>query len=216
MGKRANTLVAIILFAGSLSAVMAQDAPTVSTPSISDNASPLDNNIKMRSVELERVKRDAEKTAVLRRDNGKELNFSLIKGDFEGIQQSHADLINAYTMGDTINYKTIAASANKITEMAVRLRGNVFEPKAEDEPGAAADMANEGTADSKSNPYLGKTVRDLIVELDNAIGEVVTNPMWQKLAVIDPEVSRVVEARLVKVIETSNALWIESTKKTSK
>jgi hypothetical protein len=40
--------------------------------------------------------------------------------------------------------------------------------------------------------------------------------MWQKLAVVDPEVSKVVEASLVKVINASGALWVESTKKTSK
>ncbi len=215
MTKKASILTVILMFAGSFSAVMAQDAPTVSTPSIADNASPQDVSIRMRSVELERVKREAEKTATLRRENGKELKFSLIKEDFEGIQVSQADIIRAYTVGDKIDYKDIAKAANRITEMAVRLRANVFEPKADDADGETDATVSADSAKAEANPYIGKSVRDLIVELDNSIGEVVTNPMWQKLAVVDPEVSRLVESSLVKVINASSALWIESTKKSS-
>lgn len=209
MKKKTTLLAAAILIAGSAIAVLGQDAPTVSTPSIADNASPLDNGIKMRSVELERIKREAEKTATIRRENGKELNFSLIKDDFEGIQKEQLEIVNVYTTSDPINYHNISKHANKITEMAVRLRGNVFEPKAE-------DTVAEDAQKKESNPFIGKSVRDLIVALDNAIGEVVTHPMWQKLAVIDPEASKSVEASLVKVIDASSALWLESTKKDKK
>jgi hypothetical protein len=208
MMKKALILAVVVLAAGSLSAVTAQDAPTVSTPSIADNASPLDNSIKMRSVELERVKREAEKTATIRRDNGKELNFSLIKDDFEGIQMAQMEIVKIYSTSEVIDYKAIASHADKITEMATRLRGNVFE--------SAEKPSDASAARDEKNPYAGKSIRDLIVALDNAIGDVVTAPMWQKLAVIDPESSKVVEENLVKVIEASSALWIESKKKTSK
>lgn len=197
-----------IIAAVSVTVAFGQDAPSVSTPAVADNASPVDNNIKMRSVELERIKRDAEKTAVIRRENGKELNFSLIKEDFEGIQKEQSEIIQAYTTGKTIDYAAISQHADKITEMAVRLRGNVFRPEGDD---STAVMDSE-----EKNPYTGKSVRDLIVELDNSIGEVVTSPMWQKLAVIDPDVSEKVEASLVKVIQASGALWVESGKAAKK
>ena len=204
MFQKAISIAIFTLAAGFVFAVSAQEAPTVNTPAVPDNAQPLSDNIKLRSVELDRIKREAEKTAVLRRENGKELNFSLIKDDFEGIQKEQADIIQAYTSGEKINYPKISSSANEITEMAVRLRGNVFESAQE------ASEKNEGAEDE--NPYIGRSVRDLIVELDNSIGEVVVDPMWQKLAVIDPEVSRRGEASLVKVIKASNALWIEARK----
>ena len=198
--------VSLIIIAGAGSAVFAQDAPA--PPPVADNASPIDNDIKLRSVELERIKREAEKAAVLRRDNGTELKFSLIKDDFEGIQKEHEKIINAYTKSKEINYKQITKSADKITEMAVRLRGNVFY--------ADGDNKRDKNKADGENPYLGKSVRDLIVELHNNIGEVVLDPMWQKLKVVDPDVAKKVEASLVKVIKSSSALWIESRKMSSK
>lgn len=204
MIKKGALITLAILVAGAFAVVTAQDAPAVSTPAVADNAQPFNDNIKLRSVELDRIKREAEKTAVLRRENGKELKFSLIKEDFEGIQTQQMKIVEAYTMSETVDYKAISKSSDKITEMAVRLRANVFAP--EDKPAKT-------TGDEKENPYFGKSVRDLIVTLDNAIGEVVTNPMWQKLAVIDRDNSVKAEASLLKVIEASSALWIESTKK---
>lgn len=193
-----------VLVTGAYSIVSAQDPPTVSPPAVGDNASPIDNSIKLRSVELERVKRDAEKKATLRRDDGKELKFSIVKDDFEGIQKEQMLIIEAYTKSKEINYKQISKSSNKITEMAVRLRANVF--IAEDDW-----QTDEGTQDD-GNPYIGIGLRNLIIDLDNAIGGVVSSPMWQKLAVVDPEVSATVEANLVKVIKASGALWLESNK----
>ena len=173
-----------------------------------DNATPVDNNIKLRSVELERIKREAEKNAVIRRDNGKELKFSVVKEDFEGIQKQQSMIVDAYIKSKEIDYKQINKSSNKISEMAVRLRANVFTPD---------DSEKESKDESAvKNPYVGKSVRDLIIALDGAIGEVVTSPMWQKLKVVDPKVTAPVEASLVKVIDISGALWLASNKMRNK
>jgi hypothetical protein len=209
MNMKKTILLALTVFViGSFTLVSAQEPTTGAPPSVADNASPADNNIKLRSVELERVRMDAEKTATLRRENGTELKFSIIKEDFEGIQKAQMGIINAYTKGKSVDYKTISESSDRITEMAVRLRANVFKPE--------VDGKTDEAETKVANPFSGKSVRDLIVALDNAIGDVVSSPMWQKLAVVDPEVSKVVEASLVKVINASGALWVESTKKTSK
>lgn len=202
-------IVLAVLSTGGLVGVAAQGPPEPNTPSVADNATPSDSGIRMRSVELERIKRAAEKTAVLRRENGKELKFSLIKEDFEGIQKQQMSIVQAYTMEEKVDYHSISKSADKITEMAVRLKANVFDP------GAPAGKGDEDPGPAE-NKFLGKSVRDLIVALDNAIGEVVTNPMWQKLAVIDPEASQAVRANLDEVIMASSALWIEARKKDSK
>ena len=208
MIKKANIFIMTILFTGCLYGVVAQEPPPPTTPSIADNASPFDNSIKMRSVELERIKREAEKTATLRRDNGTELKFSLIKEDFEGIQKEQMSIVEAYMNSESIDYKAISKSSNKITEMAVRLRANVFIS----EQSAIAD----NVLSEEVNPFVGKSVRDLIVVLDNAIGEVVLSPMWQKLKVVDADVSNAVEASLVNVINASSALWGESDKMKTK
>lgn len=201
MMKKLLLAVIFVFVSGSYSLVAGQQ---VEPPSVADNATPRSDNIKLRSVELDRIKMEAEKTATLRRENGTELKFSIIKEDFEGMQTEQTAIIAAYTQGASIDYKTISKSSNKITEMAVRLRANVFSPE--------SGGTTEKTDQDEKNPYIGKSVRDLIIELDNAIGDVVSSPMWQKLQVVDPEVSKSVEANVVRVINASNALWIESDK----
>ncbi|HUF04607.1 MAG TPA: hypothetical protein VMM38_10580 [Aridibacter sp.] len=208
MMNKGAILIAAILLAGAFFSVPAQGPPEPNTPTVGDNATPSDTNIKMRSVELERVKRDAEKRAVLRQEDGKELNFAVIKEDFEGIQKEHLSIVEAYTVPKEIDYVSISKSADKITEMAIRLKANVFEPGGESGDG-------EGRGQTE-NQFVGKSVRDLIVALDNAIGDVVANPMWQKLAVIDPEASEKVRNSLDDVIMASGALWIEAGKMRSK
>jgi hypothetical protein len=189
-----------VLIAGMGAIVSAQDAPV-----LADNVTPVDNNIKLRSVELERIKREAQKSAVLRRENGTELKFSLIKEDFEGIQKEQMKIIEAYTKSKSINYKQISKSSNLITEMAVRLRANVFLTEVESTDAAVAEA-------EKTTPPTAKSIPELIVALDNAIAETVSSPMWQKLQVVQPDVSKGVEASLIKVIDTSGILWIESSK----
>ncbi len=205
--KKMMLLALAVIATGSFSVVSAQDPPTVTPPPVADNATPFESSIKLRSVELERIKREALKSATLRREDGKELKFSIVKDDFEGIQKEQSKIIEAYTMRKVIDYKQISESSNRITEMAVRLRANVFDPDGD---------GKEGEAKPEEVSYAGKSVRDLIISLDNAIGEVVTSPMWQKLAVVDPKVSVPVEASLVNVIKASAALWVESSKMASK
>lgn len=197
-------LITMILAAGSLFAVSAQDAPTPTTPAVPDNATPLSDNIKLRSVELDRIKRDAEEKAVLRQENGKVLSFSEIKDDFEGMQKKTDLIVAVYQSPGTIDYKAIGKEANEITAMAIRLRGNVFRPDDE--------SAKKDKSVIEENPYLGKSARDLIVELYNSVGEVVQEAMWQNLQVIDPEASQRTESNIIKVIQASNALWIETSK----
>lgn len=204
MFQKGISLAIFSLVAGCLFVVSAQEAPTVSTPAVPDNATPLSDSIKLRSVELDRIKREAEKTQVLRQENGKELNFSLIKDDFEGIQLKLEEIIGAYQSPSGAHYDKIASHANEITEMAVRLRGNVFEPKDE-------SVEKDGAAD-KPDEYAGKPIRNLIIVLRDSIERVSRNPMWQSLQVIDPEMSVKAEDDLEIVIKSSNALWVEARK----
>ena len=203
MFQKGILLAVFSLVAGCFFVVSAQDAPTVNTPAVPDNATPLTDNIKLRSVELDRIKREAEKTQVLRQENGKELNFSLIKDDFEGIQIKLEEIIKAYQPPDT-HYDKISTHSNEITEMAVRLKGNVFEPKDE--------SAKDDKASAQPEEFAGKPVRNLIIVLRDAIDRVARNPMWQNLQVIDPELSAKAEGDLDIVIKSSNALWIEAGK----
>jgi hypothetical protein len=177
-------------------------------PSIADNANPQDNGIKMRSVELEKVKRDAEKAnaASFGAINTKiETKFPEIKEDFEGLQISEAAIIKTYTTDKKIDYSLIEISAENINKHAKRLDTNLF---------AEAPKNKEELPDEKSKAIVEKpkTMRDLIVALDNAIGSFLSSKIFGNLKVIDPEVSVKTRTDLIMIMELSERISAEAKK----
>ncbi|MEO6589232.1 MAG: hypothetical protein ABIP06_07980 [Pyrinomonadaceae bacterium] len=172
-----------------------------------------DENIRMRSIDLERAKRDAEKpstntasatltaapAAVIKSDI--ETKYPQIKEDFEGIQINQAVIIKAYTTGEKIDYMQIKTSAADINSRAKRLDENLFAPKVE------VEEKEEQLKETKT-----KSIRQLIVELDNAIGNLVSSPMFQNLRVTEPESAGKTQANLAKIIEISEFLLKETGK----
>lgn len=193
----------------SAAAVFSNVAAQQETPAGAGDKSLRDESIRMRSIDLERAKRDADKTksaptagvtASINADIDKK--FPQIKEDFEGIQNHQAAIIKAYTTGESIDYKQIKTSADEINERAKRLDGNLF-----------AEKAAEKKADSKENDdKKTREIKDLIVELDNAIGDFTTSPMFQNLRVVNPEVAGKTQTDLVKIMETSKILSKEAGK----
>jgi hypothetical protein len=186
----------MILAAGVLTA--AQEMP----PGASDS-NLRNDDVRTRSMELERIKRDANKkdsdTASPAADNI-EAKYPEIKEDFEGIQMAQAAIIKAYTTGESIDYGLIESSAKEIKKHSKRLESNLFAVKFE--PKEDSDKKEEKT----------KTVRDLIIELDTAIGDVTVSPMFQNLREIDPEVAHKTQADLFSVSELSDLLAKEAGK----
>lgn len=181
-------LIFLMVIAGCFGAALAQgSAPTVNAPSAPDNANPRDNNIKLRSVELERVKRDSERKEIkpgVAVKSELDLMFPQIKEDFEGIQISESAIIKTYTMDRTADLMLISTSAGAIYRHALRLEENLFlkvvakRKKSEKKDKAVEMPPNE--------PELPAGMKELIVSLDNAIGRLVTNKMFSNLRVVDP------------------------------
>jgi hypothetical protein len=130
--------------------------PGVGTPAGAGDRNLGENDIKLRSIELERIKREAENTATLRRDDGVELNFSVIKNDFEGIQKEQSEIIAGYQSGAAIEYKKIHNSSGKMTEMAIRLKANLFK-SADDQKVSVKNSEADQLTDTKD-----KSVRNMI------------------------------------------------------
>ena len=194
-------LLAVLITASSV-CLFGQIAPV--TPA--DNANIYDNNIKMRSVEMERVKREEAKAEAVKFApvNSKiEAKFPEIKEDFEGIQVSQSAIISAYTTGKTIDYSVIESSADSINKKAKRLDANLF-------PGATTQTLKEDAKKvTKEQP---KTIKDLIVELDNAVGSFTSSKIFSNLRVIEPEVAIKTRADLLKIKELSEKLTEEAKK----
>ncbi len=180
--------------------------PGVGTPAGAGDKNLEDNSVKMRSVELERIKREADKTATIRRDDGVELNFDIIKNDFEGIQKEQDKIVSAYQSGAKIDYEKINTSSGQITEMAIRLKSNLFLPDAVAKDPDKPKASSETPATEKK----AMSLRNMIVDLDNAIGEFITNTMFQNLKTIDPSLAKKAESDLDNIIKFSGDLWLES------
>lgn len=162
-----------------------------------------DNDIKMRSVELDRIKRDADIAraaayAPISKDIVKK--FPVIKEDFESIQISQAAIITAYTTGKSIDYGMIEKSADDINKKAKRLDSNLF------------DVNTEVKGEAKPPDQKTKSIRDLIVELDNAIGSFVSSKIFSNVKVIEPEVAIKTRTDLDHIKQLSESLSAEATK----
>lgn len=156
-------------------------------------------SIKMRSTELERVKREAHKVNSKESGIEKKIRFNAIKKDFEAIQKLQGVIINTYIKGKKINYKKIAKSAEKMTIKAIRLNGNLFNIHTK------SLIKEKNTPSSK--PFRQKSVKGLIIKLDNSIGKFVNSPIFKDLQIVDLEASKNAQNDLNKIINLSQSLF---------
>ena len=197
--KKITLSVFLILAASVFSNVFGQLAPAGAGDRIL-----ADNDIKMRSVELDRVKRDANKNNT---DSFAPINseikakFPQIKEDFESVQILQAAIIKAYTTGKTIDYALIQTSADGINKKAKRLDANLFDSKLEKKDDK-----------SKEKIVKPKSIRDLIVDLDNSIGSFVSSKIFGNIKTIDADVAIKTRTDLINILDLSDKLSKEANK----
>jgi hypothetical protein len=183
-------------------------AGQVTPPSVPDNANIQDNSLKMRSVEMERIKREevrAEAAKFAPLNSKLKDKFPEIKEDFEGVQVSQSAIVSAYTTGKTIDYAAIETNAETIIKKAKRLDANLF-------PEATSQDTKAESNESKKKPEQPKTLRDLILELDDTIGSFVSSKIFANLQVIEPEEAIKTRADLLKIQKLSEKLSEEAKK----
>src|SRR5688572_12065575 len=86
--------------------VLACSSIAAQPPPVADNANPQDRSLKDRSIEMERVKREENKTVVTGKPGEimAESKFNQIKEDFEQIQLSQSAIVAAYSRAKDIDY----------------------------------------------------------------------------------------------------------------
>ena len=195
--KKILVLTALVCSAAIGSNIYAQQTP----PPGAGDKDLRDTDVKGRSMEMERIDRDARKpnkspkaqatTAGASQSEDKlAAKYADIKTDYEQIQMSQDAVIKTYQGAGKIDYAQIGKSALEINHSATRLKSNLFPPTTV-EPADAKTEAEKKPA---------KSVRDLIVELDDAVGNFATSPMFQNLRVVDVAVSAKARLDLLKII----------------
>ena len=157
------------------------------------------SSVRRRTFELERVKRDADKMRPEESAKEREFKLAEIKEDFEDIQKLQTLIIKAYTTGEKVNYGKISDAAFEMTKKAARLDENLFDSRME--------KIGKNTSGSSAK---SKSVRDLIIQLDNSIGVFVDSPIFKNTKLVDPKTSE--EARLIleKIFKLSEMLSKEA------
>ncbi len=206
---------ALVLSAGIYSNIYAQ-APTVSTPQVSGDKDMRDTNLKTRSIDLERTERDARKNnasdkspaekAEATAEDKLAMKYADIKTDYEQIQLSQDNVIKGYQSGSKVDYAQISKSAMEINKSAMRLNSNLFPAIAVEDTEAKKEEL------PKQEIKMARSIRDLIVDLDNSIGNFASSPMFQNLRLIDLKVSIKAKVDLEQIIKLSAMLGAETEK----
>ena len=189
--------VIIFVFAAN---TFAQTIPGVADGSAGKNSrDEYDNGIRLRSMELERIKRESYRSAAAAKSaENRKINYSQIKKDFETIQKLQSGIIKTYVTGKQINYKVIGEFASKLNESAKRLDGNLL---------LFAEKLVKKSNKKISDPV---NVSDLIVALDKSIGGFVGSKIFQNLNVIESDDSEKAEFELQNIIRLSDVLAVQS------
>ncbi|MBX7172227.1 MAG: hypothetical protein K1X72_14775 [Pyrinomonadaceae bacterium] len=180
-----------VLFASlfSFSAIFAQVSPT---PVINNEIRDI-SSVRRRSMELERVQKEANQVNYEESSKEQKIKFAQIKDDFENIQKLELQIIQTYTTGKKINYQKISESATEISKRAARLNTNLFLPKTEQDQKAP-------------NEIKAKNVRDLIVDLDNKIGDFINSPIFKNNNLVDSKASEKAQGDLENIIKISDLM----------
>lgn len=179
-----------------------------------------DTNVKRRSGELDRVEREAKKNvkksntadAAKAEEDRLAAKYGEIKSDYEQIQLAQDAIIKAYQNSGKVDYAQIGKSALEIQDSAVRLNSNLF-PAIENADASKEDRKETKPQEkTKNDVKASKSMRDLIVELDNAVGGFALNPMFRNLREVDATDSVKAKLDLEKIIELSKILAAEARK----
>jgi hypothetical protein len=174
-------------------------AQTAGTPGGISAGNPKDRSLeeKLRSDEIERVKRYAEKS-----DSRPDPAFPRIKDDFERIQIINNEVLQGQLSGGAFDYARIREAAGEIKKRAARLSSNLF-----------PDGAGSGPEEKAEAGGGAREMRSLLAELDGAISDFVKNPMFRNLRVVDAHNSAKARRDLGRVVRLSASVRREADKR---
>lgn len=183
-------LLAIFLLGFSAAVIPAQANPEQAVL----NAREQFSDIKKRSMELERIKRESGKRAVS--DNLTQ-KFPAIKEDFEQIQKINSDVLKLTAAKQSLNYSAVLKSVAEIKRRAVRLKSNLFASEPEEN--------NETKNKSQAIPET-QDIKILLGALDKSIDSFVHSSIFQNIKLVNSDDSLKAQNDLENVIKISSAI----------
>lgn len=165
------------------------------------------SDFKGRSVEMERVSREAKKPDKDKSTTPQPANFGEIKEDFERMQIVNNDVLQPAGESATIDYQRVLESAQEIEKRAARLRNNLFGVRRENQ--AKDKKPSAESPDSKPSAQT-HDLKSLIIGLDNSINSFAHSSIFQNTQVVTPDDSLAAQKELDKIIKITGDLRIEA------
>lgn len=179
-------LPAFLLIVASVVAVSAQASPEQAIRGARDEFF----NIKNRSIELERMKKEADKRPVSKDSTQK---FPKIKEDFEQIQKVNSAVFKLTTLDEPLDYAAVLKFVSEVNRRAARLRSNLF-------------PAEQKTKNTEHTALAPLDLKILLYDLDKAVNSFVHNSMFQNANLVNSQDSLKAQKDLENVIKLSNAI----------
>ena len=151
-------------------------------------------DIKNRSIEMERMKREAYK---LKFSENFTLKFPEIKEDFERIQKINDELLKLTAAKTSLNNSTVSKFVSEINRRAARLRSNLFPA----EPERKKEAKNKQPISVES-----KDVRTLLAVLDESINSFVHSSLFQNINLVNMADSLKAQKDLEAIINASSTI----------
>lgn len=154
------------------------------------------SDVKGRSNEIERVRRDLEKPETP--ETPTHPSFSEIKEDFERIQIINSDVLQVNAPSGAPSFERISEGAAEIKKRAIRLRSNLFALKSPEQ----SKETEPGTEDHE--------LKSLLAVLDEAITKFTQSPIFQNTGVANAEDSKKAQTELERIMKLSGQITLEA------
>lgn len=188
----------IFLLAVSAAATSAQRSPEQAVKSGRDQFT----DIKNRSIELERMKREADKRPAS--DNAAP-KFPEIKEDFERIQNLGSDVLELMRVKTLPDYAAVLKFVSEINHRAARLKSNLF----------SAEPEQNEKAKNKQQTVESSDITTLLKALDKSINSFAHNSVFQNTNLVNSQDSLDAQKDLETIIKISYSIK-EKAKKLAK
>jgi hypothetical protein len=174
-------------------------------PAGASDKGPDKGDIKARSIELERIDRDAHKPDAKNPEQpnpASAAKFEEVKQDFETLQRLQNDVIAEYTTKRKMDYSKISNAADQMNKSGTRLEANLF-PPAED---TKKKKKSKEPVKTEAPATLPADLKATIIELDNTLAAFVGSPMFTNPQVVNPDENAKAHANLKRILLLTTSL----------
>ncbi len=183
-------LIAIFLLGASVAATPAQSKADQTIANARDEFF----DIKNRSIDMERMKREAYKRTV---SENFTLKFPEIKEDFERIQKINGEILRLTVAKTPTNYSTVLKFVSEVNRRAARLQSNLFPA----EPELKKEAKNKQPISDES-----PDVKTLLAALDESINSFVHSSLFQNINLVNTADSLKAQKDLETIIKVSSRI----------